>query len=191
MKPGPQTLIWTGYQSFSSGMTPNMKRKMRRQRKRGGWVWKCVHDVYDFWTAVYMKLCAFVNSLSVYVNQQGLQRRATPHPSELKVMKNVIEARRNEAYTAKPDEDLESPDSEVKANKGLNVSGYCWSVLHNTFVERLVCWFVYCLCSVTHFLRFSSWTDFLTFSFRIHWYKSEIIVPWWHIVQMQQNRPRP
>lgn len=47
-----------------------------------------------------------------YFNQQGLQRRATPHPSELKVMKNVIEARRNEAYTAKPD-DLESPDSEV------------------------------------------------------------------------------
>jgi len=72
-----------------------------------------------------MKLCACANSLSVYVNQQGLQRRATPHPSELKVMKNVIEARRNEAYTAKPDEDLESPDSEVKANKGLNVSGYC------------------------------------------------------------------
>lgn len=31
-------------------------------------------------------------------------------------MKNVIEARRNEAYTAKPDEDLESPDSEVEAN---------------------------------------------------------------------------
>ncbi len=33
-------------------------------------------------------------------------------------MKNVIEARRNEAYTAKPDEDLESPDSEVNSNKG-------------------------------------------------------------------------
>uniref|UniRef100_A0A8C1G900 Protein scribble homolog n=1 Tax=Cyprinus carpio TaxID=7962 RepID=A0A8C1G900_CYPCA len=46
--------------------------------------------------------------------RRGLQRRATPHPSELKVMKNVIEARRNEAYTAKPDEDLESPDSEEK-----------------------------------------------------------------------------
>uniref|UniRef100_A0A8C9VF89 Protein scribble homolog n=1 Tax=Scleropages formosus TaxID=113540 RepID=A0A8C9VF89_SCLFO len=28
----------------------------------------------------------------------GLQRRATPHPSELKVMKKVIEERRNEAY---------------------------------------------------------------------------------------------
>ncbi|XP_016336455.1 protein scribble homolog isoform X11 [Sinocyclocheilus anshuiensis] len=52
--------------------------------------------------------------------RQGLQRRATPHPSELKVMKNVIEARRNEAYTAKPDEDLESPDSEQKRLSGLS-----------------------------------------------------------------------
>ncbi|XP_051755210.1 protein scribble homolog isoform X15 [Ctenopharyngodon idella] len=52
--------------------------------------------------------------------RRGLQRRATPHPSELKVMKNVIEARRNEAYTAKPDEDLESPDSEEKRLSGLS-----------------------------------------------------------------------
>ncbi|XP_059369639.1 protein scribble homolog isoform X13 [Carassius carassius] len=52
--------------------------------------------------------------------RQGLQRRATPHPSELKVMKNVIEAKRNEAYTAKPDEDLESPDSEEKRLSGLS-----------------------------------------------------------------------
>lgn len=52
-------------------------------------------------------------SSRLVLNQQGLQRRATPHPSELKVMKNVIEARRNEAYTAKPDEDLDSPDTEV------------------------------------------------------------------------------
>ncbi|XDV18043.1 hypothetical protein PO909_023820, partial [Leuciscus waleckii] len=52
--------------------------------------------------------------------RQGLQRRATPHPSELKVMKNVIEARRNEAYIAKPDEDLESPDSEEKRLSGLS-----------------------------------------------------------------------
>ncbi|XP_059389531.1 protein scribble homolog isoform X4 [Carassius carassius] len=52
--------------------------------------------------------------------RQGLHRRATPHPSELKVMKNVIEARRNEAYTAKPDEDLESPDSEEKRLSGLS-----------------------------------------------------------------------
>ncbi|XP_059369640.1 protein scribble homolog isoform X14 [Carassius carassius] len=52
--------------------------------------------------------------------RRGLQRRATPHPSELKVMKNVIEAKRNEAYTAKPDEDLESPDSEEKRLSGLS-----------------------------------------------------------------------
>ncbi|XP_016303865.1 protein scribble homolog [Sinocyclocheilus anshuiensis] len=52
--------------------------------------------------------------------RQGLQRRATPHPNELKVMKNVIEARRNEAYTAKPDEDVESPDSEEKRLSGLS-----------------------------------------------------------------------
>ncbi|XP_026071394.1 protein scribble homolog isoform X3 [Carassius auratus] len=52
--------------------------------------------------------------------RQGLHRRATPHPSELKVMKNVIEAKRNEAYTAKQDEDLESPDSEEKRLSGLS-----------------------------------------------------------------------
>ncbi|XP_048040728.1 protein scribble homolog isoform X21 [Megalobrama amblycephala] len=52
--------------------------------------------------------------------RRGLQRRATPHPSELKVMKNVIEARRNEAYTAKPDEELESPDSQEKRLSGLS-----------------------------------------------------------------------
>ncbi|XP_026071408.1 protein scribble homolog isoform X16 [Carassius auratus] len=52
--------------------------------------------------------------------RRGLHRRATPHPSELKVMKNVIEAKRNEAYTAKQDEDLESPDSEEKRLSGLS-----------------------------------------------------------------------
>ncbi|KYO28584.1 leucine-rich repeat-containing protein 1 isoform F [Alligator mississippiensis] len=46
--------------------------------------------------------------------KRGLQRRATPHPSELKVMKKVIEVRRNEAYAAKPDMDLDSPNSEEK-----------------------------------------------------------------------------
>ncbi|KAM6971015.1 LOW QUALITY PROTEIN: protein scribble homolog [Tautogolabrus adspersus] len=35
--------------------------------------------------------------------RRGLQRRATPHPSELKVMKKVIEERRNEAYTSRAD----------------------------------------------------------------------------------------
>ncbi|XP_071381923.1 protein scribble homolog isoform X6 [Centroberyx affinis] len=46
--------------------------------------------------------------------RRGLQRRATPHPSELKVMKKVIEERRNEAYTSKPDGDAESPDPQEK-----------------------------------------------------------------------------
>ncbi|XP_062377253.1 protein scribble homolog isoform X2 [Sardina pilchardus] len=52
--------------------------------------------------------------------RRGLQRRATPHPSELKVMKKVIEERRNEAYTAKPDGDLESPDTEEKRLSGVS-----------------------------------------------------------------------
>ncbi|NXQ86963.1 SCRIB protein, partial [Nyctibius grandis] len=46
--------------------------------------------------------------------RRGLQRRATPHPSELKVMKKVIEVRRNEVYAAKPDPDPGSPSSEEK-----------------------------------------------------------------------------
>ncbi|KAM7369744.1 hypothetical protein PAMP_011044 [Pampus punctatissimus] len=40
--------------------------------------------------------------------RRGLQRRATPHPSELKVMKKVIEERRNEAYSSRPDGEEES-----------------------------------------------------------------------------------
>ncbi|NXC14136.1 SCRIB protein, partial [Corythaeola cristata] len=46
--------------------------------------------------------------------RRGLQRRATPHPSELKVMKKVIEVRRSEGYAAKTDADLNSPNSEEK-----------------------------------------------------------------------------
>ncbi|XP_051827346.1 protein scribble homolog isoform X10 [Antechinus flavipes] len=46
--------------------------------------------------------------------KRSLQRRATPHPSELKVMKKVIEDRRNEAYTAKPDSEQMSPTEEEK-----------------------------------------------------------------------------
>ncbi|XP_068566148.1 protein scribble homolog isoform X4 [Cebidichthys violaceus] len=46
--------------------------------------------------------------------RRGLQRRATPHPSELKVMKKVIEERRNEAYTSRPDGEEESPDQQEK-----------------------------------------------------------------------------
>ncbi|MBN3317062.1 SCRIB protein, partial [Atractosteus spatula] len=46
--------------------------------------------------------------------RRGLQRRATPHPSELKVMKKVIEERRNEGFTARPDGDDETPEREEK-----------------------------------------------------------------------------
>uniref|UniRef100_A0AAX7U557 Protein scribble homolog n=1 Tax=Astatotilapia calliptera TaxID=8154 RepID=A0AAX7U557_ASTCA len=44
--------------------------------------------------------------------RRGLQRRATPHPSELKEMKKGIEERRNEAYTSRQDED-QSLDPQV------------------------------------------------------------------------------
>ncbi|XP_039947295.1 protein scribble homolog isoform X15 [Hirundo rustica] len=46
--------------------------------------------------------------------RRGLQRRATPHPSELKVMKKVIEVRRNEVNAAKADAKPSSPNSEEK-----------------------------------------------------------------------------
>uniref|UniRef100_A0A8C3QTC4 Protein scribble homolog n=1 Tax=Cyanoderma ruficeps TaxID=181631 RepID=A0A8C3QTC4_9PASS len=46
--------------------------------------------------------------------RRGLQRRATPHPSELKVMKKVIEVRRNEVNAAKADANPNSPSSEEK-----------------------------------------------------------------------------
>ncbi|XP_021238476.1 protein scribble homolog isoform X21 [Numida meleagris] len=46
--------------------------------------------------------------------RRGLQRRATPHPSELKVMKKVIEVRRSEVCAAKPGTDLNSSGSEEK-----------------------------------------------------------------------------
>ncbi|XP_048185220.1 protein scribble homolog isoform X20 [Corvus hawaiiensis] len=46
--------------------------------------------------------------------RRGLQRRATPHPSELKVMKKVIEVRRNEVNAAKADVNPNSPSSEEK-----------------------------------------------------------------------------
>lgn len=45
---------------------------------------------------------------------QGLQRRATPHPSELKVMKKVIEERRNEAYTSRSDGADKNEDQRVQ-----------------------------------------------------------------------------
>ncbi|XP_072269318.1 protein scribble homolog [Pyxicephalus adspersus] len=48
--------------------------------------------------------------------RRGLQRRATPHPSELKVMKKGIEERRNEQFTTKPD--TASPSDEEKRLSG-------------------------------------------------------------------------
>nr|XP_023688600.1 protein scribble homolog isoform X17 [Paramormyrops kingsleyae] len=54
----------------------------------------------------------------------SLQRRATPHPSELKVMKKVIEERRNEAYTAKPDGDADTPEAEEKRLSGLSSNSH-------------------------------------------------------------------
>ncbi|XP_040211010.1 protein scribble homolog isoform X16 [Rana temporaria] len=48
--------------------------------------------------------------------RRGLHRRATPHPSELKVMKKGIEERRNEHFTTKPD--TASPSDEEKRLSG-------------------------------------------------------------------------
>ncbi|XP_075172095.1 protein scribble homolog [Anomaloglossus baeobatrachus] len=50
--------------------------------------------------------------------RRGLQRRATPHPSELKVMKRGIEERRNEGYIARPD--TTSPSDEDKRLSGVS-----------------------------------------------------------------------
>ncbi|CDR00416.1 unnamed protein product, partial [Oncorhynchus mykiss] len=54
------------------------------------------------------------------VSVQGLQRRATPHPSELKVMKKVIEEKRNEAYISCHDGEPESPGTEEKRLSNLS-----------------------------------------------------------------------
>ncbi|XP_056410308.1 protein scribble homolog [Hyla sarda] len=50
--------------------------------------------------------------------RRGLQRRATPHPSELKVMKKGIEERRSEGYIAKPDS-----DEDKRLSGGSSLSG--------------------------------------------------------------------
>ncbi|XP_075703783.1 LOW QUALITY PROTEIN: protein scribble homolog, partial [Rhinoderma darwinii] len=50
--------------------------------------------------------------------RRGLHRRATPHPSELKVMKRGIEERRNEGYMAKPE--TASPSDEDKRLSGVS-----------------------------------------------------------------------
>lgn len=58
--------------------------------------------------------------LTLLLVSQGLQRRATPHPSELKVMKRGIEERRNEGYIAKPE--ATSPSDEVRTP----ILPQCW-----------------------------------------------------------------
>ncbi|KAM4684942.1 protein scribble homolog isoform 6-T6 [Amazona ochrocephala] len=52
--------------------------------------------------------------------RRGLQRRATPHPSELKVMKKVMEVRRSEVCAARPDANRNSPSSEEKRLSALS-----------------------------------------------------------------------
>ncbi|EAW82196.1 scribbled homolog (Drosophila), isoform CRA_a [Homo sapiens] len=55
--------------------------------------------------------------------KRGLQRRATPHPSELKVMKRSIEGRRSEACPCQPDSGSPLPAEEEKrlsAESGLS-----------------------------------------------------------------------
>ncbi|XP_029979707.1 protein scribble homolog isoform X5 [Sphaeramia orbicularis] len=64
--------------------------------------------------------------------RRGLQRRATPHPSELKVMKKVIEERRNEAYTSKPDGEEEYPESQEKRLSDLSNQSHDSHVSNST-----------------------------------------------------------
>ncbi|XP_068438191.1 protein scribble homolog isoform X4 [Clinocottus analis] len=64
--------------------------------------------------------------------RRGLQRRATPHPSELKVMKKVIEERRNEAYTSRPDGEEESPDQQEKRLSDLSNQSHDSQVSNST-----------------------------------------------------------
>nr|XP_043894944.1 protein scribble homolog isoform X4 [Solea senegalensis] len=61
----------------------------------------------------------------------GLQRRATPHPSELKVMKKGIEDRRNEAYSSRP-EGEESPDPQEKRLSDLSNQSHDSQVSNST-----------------------------------------------------------
>uniref|UniRef100_A0A3Q3IVU6 Protein scribble homolog n=1 Tax=Monopterus albus TaxID=43700 RepID=A0A3Q3IVU6_MONAL len=61
----------------------------------------------------------------------GLQRRATPHPSELKVMKKVIEERRNEPYISRPDGE-ESPDPQEKRLSDLSNQSHDSQVSNST-----------------------------------------------------------
>lgn len=55
-----------------------------------------------------------------------MQRRATPHPSELKVMKKVIEVRRSEAHAAKADPNLALPNSDLRNGVTTDNVGRGW-----------------------------------------------------------------
>ncbi|XP_062236064.1 protein scribble homolog isoform X6 [Platichthys flesus] len=64
--------------------------------------------------------------------RRGLQRRATPHPSELKVMKKVIEERRNEAYTTRFEGEEESSDQQEKRLSDLSNQSHDSQVSNST-----------------------------------------------------------
>uniref|UniRef100_UPI0037E95A0E protein scribble homolog isoform X4 n=1 Tax=Semicossyphus pulcher TaxID=241346 RepID=UPI0037E95A0E len=64
--------------------------------------------------------------------RRGLQRRATPHPSELKVMKKVIEERRNEAYTSRPDGEEDFHDPQEKRLSDLSNQSHDSQVSNST-----------------------------------------------------------
>uniref|UniRef100_A0A8B9GDP2 Protein scribble homolog n=1 Tax=Amazona collaria TaxID=241587 RepID=A0A8B9GDP2_9PSIT len=51
--------------------------------------------------------------------RRGLQRRATPHPSELKVMKKVMEVRRSEVCAARPDANRNSPEQGMRPENSM------------------------------------------------------------------------
>ncbi|XP_034562167.1 protein scribble homolog isoform X10 [Notolabrus celidotus] len=64
--------------------------------------------------------------------RRGLQRRATPHPSELKVMKKVIEERRNEAYTSRADGEEDFRDPHEKRLSDLSNQSHDSQVSNST-----------------------------------------------------------
>ncbi|XP_074550022.1 protein scribble homolog isoform X8 [Halichoeres trimaculatus] len=64
--------------------------------------------------------------------RRGLQRRATPHPSELKVMKKVIEERRNEAYTSREDGEDDFHDPHEKRLSDLSNQSHDSQVSNST-----------------------------------------------------------
>ncbi|KAM8882044.1 protein scribble homolog isoform 2-T2 [Synchiropus picturatus] len=64
--------------------------------------------------------------------RRGLQRRATPHPSELKVMKKVIEERRNEAYSSRGEGGDPSSDPQEKRLSNLSAHSHDSQVSNST-----------------------------------------------------------